>query len=283
MSGDNSQQTMANGSTGSSTNRRNVLKSLGAGAGAITVVGSASTVGAYHRCDYAIRPVFAPDLYWNADRAYDAVESLVYQINEYTDKSATMLDSKRTDVEPFGDQDDECDYFEKVANELEENGLIKHNDMLLIGHKHVEYGFGGMCDIHTNDYNFVTGGLVYCGDGTKYQISKNIGIQELLHYEPWNLDHEDGLVVTKDETIKTVSPLATSYTYDRSDQSDTMVCGDGFSGTADPPDNFCWTNPYENGEGAWTFDCPVHDDGISYCARRTIEDDDGEFSTRFDC
>ena len=255
------------GRTGSSNLSRRAMLSATAATSA-GLVGAVGSAGASHS-DYEIRPVLAPDV----DKTYtiDAVHSLVNQINNKTGESAKALKTHRTDVSPDPDEG-ECTYFAQVANDLDIEGKSSQNQMIMVGHQIWEWGFGKSCSYTTWDSNHDIYGGVHCVEGwaIKESIGVNIGIQELGHGEPWYLGHGDGRV-DGGSYIRSVSPLATSYTYDYYSNADTHAndgCGRGGSGSGNVPDEFC--NGYPN-EDATGFMCPVHTDTISSCFESAID------------
>lgn len=259
-------------------NRRNVLSTLASAGASTTILGSAAVANAAS-CDYALRAVYGPNVSsTQAQRTIDAVESLKDQINSRTDKDAITLDPYQTGVDA-SDYDSECGWFSAVASDMDwsYDVTVKHHDIVLAGHLKWLWGFGKSCGADLSGDRRVVGGVHYVGDQTNYAISKNIGIMEVGHQRPWWTGHSDGDVDVNDNNVVTgVSPMATSYVYDTEGATDTSTCALG-SGGGNVPDEFCWG---EDNRTFYGFDCPVHDDSISYCYENNIWNDDGNFSSR---
>jgi hypothetical protein len=269
-------ESIESASSARSASRRAVLSTM-ATTGAI--VGSAG-VSAGATCDYAFRAVYGPDVDDSSvqSRTIDAVESLKNQINNKTGKNAISLDPVQT-WESAADYGSECDWFEAVADSLDGrmDVSVRNNDIILAGHKKWTWGHGAQCSADTPSGDNVPGGVHYVGTFTNYRIAKNIGIQELGHWGPFWANHHHGAVDTDSNgNVTSVSPMITSYVIDENSYCDTEVCANGCGGGS-TPDYTCWN--LDNGSFNY-FDCPVHDDSISYCFESIIEDDSGNYSDR---
>lgn len=275
--GDESTNSTRTTSTDSRVSRRKVLSTVatsGAIVGSIGVAKSAT-------CDYAFRAVYGPDIdeSWRQSRTIDAVESLKNQINSNTSKSAISLDPVQT-WESAADYDSEDEWFEAVADSLDNrmDVSVRHNDIILAGHKMWGWGFGKETTATTPTGDNVPGGVHYVGDFTNYDISKNIGMMELGHWGPFWAHHGDGDVDTDSNGyVTTVTPMATSYVYSEHSDCDTDICKTGCGGTNNAPDTFCFGEDNFSFNG---FDCPLYSDSISYCYEQRIEDADSNYSSR---
>jgi hypothetical protein len=285
MLSEDSERTSERNETNDGISRRAVLASTSvASVGALVgAVGSASA----SQCDYAIRPVVAPDVGYKRDRTVDAVNNLAEEIEESTNKSVNTLSLYETDESPTN-YDSECEWYEAVAIDLYDNFKLVNNDMFLAGHKIADWGYGRSCSAHVSpnaedSYN-AYGGVHYV-DQTEYRIATSIGIQELGHGKPWFANHGHGDVDTNGDTVIEVSPMATSYVLDQNGNCDTDACSGCIPGSNDiccggdsPPNAFCDGTDNGSFDG---FRCEVHTSNeISDCYETQIKDDAGNFSDR---
>lgn len=288
MLSEDPERTSKRNGTNDGISRRAVLASTSvASVGALVgAVGSASA----SQCDYAIRPVIAPDVGYKRDRTVDAVDNLAEEIEEGTDKSVKTLSLYETNESPT-DYDSECEWFEAVASDLfqsRSDDRLENNDMFLAGHKIADWGYGKSCSAtvapNAEDRYYAYGGVHYI-DQTEYRIATSIGIQELGHGKPWFANHGHGDVDTNGDTVIEVSPMATAYVLDQNGNCDTDACSGCIPGSNDiccgggsVPSTFCDGTDNKSFDG---FRCEVHSSNeISVCFENQIEDDAGNFSDR---